>query len=63
MFALGLISAPSPQTDAGFRWIFIDEAISAFFWRNFHQTVQQSIAEQLIFEFVSSLRRSVSYSM
>lgn len=30
MFALGLISAPSPQTDAGFRWIFIDEAISAF---------------------------------
>ena len=34
-----------------------------YFWRNFHQTVQQSIAEQLIFEFVSSLRRSVSYSM
>ena len=37
--------------------------IRFFFWRNFHQTVQQSIAEQLIFEFVSSLRRNVSYSM
>ena len=63
MFALGLISAPSPQTDAGFRWIFYRRSNIRFFLRNFHQTVQQSIAEQLIFEFVSSLRRSVSYSM